>query len=83
MTVDVDGNWKRTFALKPETAWNFDGGVDWYPSTRVAASVTELGGKAMLDWAGGLVWALAPSADKVWVLSLIGQLDRNLRGRHP
>lgn len=27
-------------SLKPETAWNFDGGVDWYPSTRVAASVT-------------------------------------------
>jgi glycolate oxidase FAD binding subunit len=27
----------------------------------VAASVTELGGKAMLDWAGGLVWALAPA----------------------
>lgn len=26
--------------LKPETAWNFDGGVDWYPTGRVAASVT-------------------------------------------
>jgi vitamin B12 transporter len=26
--------------LKPETAWNFDGGVDWYPSGRVAASAT-------------------------------------------
>jgi glycolate oxidase FAD binding subunit len=28
----------------------------------VAEAVTGLGGKAMLDWAGGLVWALAPSA---------------------
>jgi iron complex outermembrane receptor protein len=26
--------------LKPESAWNFDGGADWYPSARTAASVT-------------------------------------------
>jgi iron complex outermembrane receptor protein len=26
--------------LKPESAWNFDGGLDWYPSTRTTASVT-------------------------------------------
>jgi glycolate oxidase FAD binding subunit len=27
----------------------------------VAASVEQLGGRVMLDWAGGLVWALAPA----------------------
>jgi len=27
-------------SLRAETAWNFDGGVDWYASSRVAASVT-------------------------------------------
>ncbi|MBI1360190.1 MAG: glycolate oxidase subunit GlcE [Alphaproteobacteria bacterium] len=26
----------------------------------VAAAVTEAGGRALIDWAGGLVWALAP-----------------------
>jgi iron complex outermembrane receptor protein len=26
--------------LKPETAWNFDGGADWYPRTETTASVT-------------------------------------------
>jgi iron complex outermembrane receptor protein len=26
--------------LKPESAWNFDGGLDWYPNTRTVASVT-------------------------------------------
>jgi vitamin B12 transporter len=26
--------------LKPESAWNFDGGLDWYPSTRTTASAT-------------------------------------------
>jgi outer membrane cobalamin receptor len=26
--------------LKPESAWNYDGGVDWYPSGRTAASLT-------------------------------------------
>jgi iron complex outermembrane receptor protein len=26
--------------LKPEAAWNFDGGADWYINTRAAASVT-------------------------------------------
>jgi len=27
-------------SLKPESAWNFDGGLDWYPSSRIAASFT-------------------------------------------
>ena len=26
--------------LKPESAWNYDGGVDWYASDRIAVSVT-------------------------------------------
>ena len=26
--------------LKPESAWNYEGGVDWYPSSRVAATLT-------------------------------------------
>ena len=26
--------------LKPESAWNYEGGVDWYPGKRVAASLT-------------------------------------------
>jgi vitamin B12 transporter len=26
--------------LKPESAWNFDGGLDWYPNGRTAASLT-------------------------------------------
>ena len=26
--------------LKPETAWNYEGGVDWHPSTKVNASAT-------------------------------------------
>jgi len=26
--------------LKPESAWNYDGGVDWYPGARTAASLT-------------------------------------------
>ncbi|MHB1021434.1 MAG: TonB-dependent receptor plug domain-containing protein [Acidobacteriaceae bacterium] len=26
--------------LKPESAWNYDGGVDWYPTARTAASLT-------------------------------------------
>jgi vitamin B12 transporter len=26
--------------LKPESAWNYDGGLDWYPNARTAASVT-------------------------------------------
>jgi iron complex outermembrane receptor protein len=26
--------------LKPESAWNFDGGLDWYPSGRTTASAT-------------------------------------------
>lgn len=26
--------------LKPESAWNFDGGLDWYPKAQTAASVT-------------------------------------------
>jgi vitamin B12 transporter len=26
--------------LKPESAWNFDGGLDWCPSTRTAATAT-------------------------------------------
>lgn len=26
--------------LKPESAWNYDGGVDWYPSAHTAASLT-------------------------------------------
>lgn len=26
--------------LKPESAWNYEGGVDWYPTPRLAASLT-------------------------------------------
>jgi len=26
--------------LKPESAWNYEGGADWYPSAHIAASVT-------------------------------------------
>jgi vitamin B12 transporter len=26
--------------LKPESAWNYEGGADWYPGSRVAATVT-------------------------------------------
>ena len=26
--------------LKPESAWNYEAGADWYPSTRVAATLT-------------------------------------------
>ena len=26
--------------LKPESAWNYDGGLDWYPTGRIAASLT-------------------------------------------
>jgi vitamin B12 transporter len=26
--------------LKPESAWNFEGGVDWYPAPRIASSLT-------------------------------------------
>ena len=26
--------------LKPESAWNYDGGIDWYPTGRTAASLT-------------------------------------------
>jgi iron complex outermembrane receptor protein len=26
--------------LKPESAWNFEGGVDWYPAPRLGASLT-------------------------------------------
>jgi glycolate oxidase FAD binding subunit len=34
---------------------------------RVAEAVKSLGGRAMLDWAGGLVWALAPSSSCIRV----------------
>jgi outer membrane receptor protein involved in Fe transport len=26
--------------LKPESAWNYDGGIDWYPTGRMASSLT-------------------------------------------
>ena len=26
--------------LKPESAWNYEGGVDWYPTPRIAATLT-------------------------------------------
>lgn len=26
--------------LKPESAWNFEGGADWYPSSRIGANLT-------------------------------------------
>jgi len=26
--------------LKPESAWNYDGGIDWYPTGRIAAALT-------------------------------------------
>lgn len=26
--------------LKPESAWNYEGGIDWYPGSRVAATLT-------------------------------------------
>lgn len=55
--------------LKPETAWNYEGGVDWYPTGKVSVTLTAFDSqqKNTIDYT-------RPNANSLWTATNLGAL---------